>query len=147
MQDFFRPDPLGVGTKGLVFIGNDTLIYRRDNKADKYPLHLDVPGGGKEGDETPFETFRREVYEEFRLNITESDIVYFRRYPSIFEEGKFGWYAVVKLPAKVKSQIVMGEEGIDYSLMPLEEFLKKQDAWPVYQQRAADYLKFISSAS
>lgn len=138
-MDFFKVDPLAVGTKGLVFIGDDVLLYRRDNEAPKYPLHIDVPGGGAEKGETPFETYKREVKEEFGLEITEENIVYSKRYESIFEKGKFGWYAVAKLSNEARSEITFGDEGLEYMLMPLKDFLDRDDAWPVYQQRAADY--------
>jgi 8-oxo-dGTP diphosphatase len=143
MDELFRYDPLTAGTKGLVFVGDKIIVYRRDNKTDKYPLHLDVPGGGPEANETPFETFQREVNEEFKLYITSKDIVYGRRYPSNLEKGKFGYYVVAKLPKEMAAEIEFGDEGIEYLLMSLEEYLARDDAWPIFQERAADYAKSL----
>jgi len=139
MPDFFQKDDNFAGTKGLVFIGNKVLIYRRDAKAPKYPLHLDVPGGGAGLNETPFHTFQREVKEEFGLEIAPDQIVYSRRYKSSLNPNEFGWYAVAKLSQNLVGQIKFGNEGTEYMLMTLDEFLKRDDAWPAYQQRAADY--------
>ncbi len=139
MNDFFKGDDNFVGTKGLVFIGNKVLIYRRDAQAPKYPLHLDVPGGGAEPNETPFETFKREVKEEFGLDLTAEQVVYSRRYQSSLNANEFGWYAVAKLPEEQVNRIKFGNEGLEYLLMTLEEFLKQDDAWPAYQKRAEDY--------
>ena len=47
------------GVKGLIFIGNKILVYRRDNNTDSFPLYIDLPGGAKELGESPFETFKR----------------------------------------------------------------------------------------
>jgi len=138
-MDFYKPDPLSVGTKGLVFIGDKILVYRRDAKTPKYPLHLDVPGGAAEPAETPFATFKREVKEEFGLHISKDDIVYAKRYESMLKKGEFAWYAVAKLPATSRTNIALGQEGIEFMLMPLDEFLRRDDVWPAYQKRAADY--------
>jgi len=145
MNDFFKGDDNFVGTKGLVFVGDKILIYRRDEKAPKYPLHLDVPGGGAEPNETPFQTFQREIKEEFGLNIDEEHIAYSRRYPSTIVPYEFGWYAVAKLPQSVTDQIRFGNEGLEYSLMSLDDFLQCDDAWPAYQQRAADYANSLAN--
>jgi 8-oxo-dGTP diphosphatase len=147
MNDFFHGDDNFVGTKGLVFIGDKILVYRRDEKAPKYPLHLDVPGGGAEPGETPFDTFRREVKEEFGLDIIAEQIVYNRRYPSSLNPNEFGWYAVAKLPQNLGGQIKFGDEGLEFILMSLDEFLKRNDAWPAYQKRAEDYASSLINKS
>ncbi|MBI1857132.1 NUDIX domain-containing protein [Candidatus Saccharibacteria bacterium] len=122
-------------------------MYRRDAKAPKYPLYLDVPGGGAEPGETPFDTFKREVKEEFGLDITIEQIVYSRRYQSDINAGEVGWYAVAKLPEESVDQIEFGDEGLEYFLMTLDDFLKRADAWPVFQKRAEDYAKSLISKS
>lgn len=145
MNDFFKGDSNFVGTKGLVFVGDEVLIYRRDKKTSKYPLNLDVPGGGAERGETPFETFKREVREELGLDLETHQIVYSRRYQSSNNADEFGWYAVAKLPEEAKSKIVFGNEGTEWYLMRLDDFLGRKDAWPAYQQRAADYVNSVTN--
>ncbi|MEK7152571.1 MAG: NUDIX domain-containing protein [Patescibacteria group bacterium] len=141
MDEFFKYDPLTAGSKGLVFIGDKILVYRRDNKTGNHPNELDLPGGGPEENETPFETFQREVKEEFQLDLLPNDIVYVRKYPGTFEQGKFGYYPVAKLPKEVESNIKFGNEGVEFLLMSLDEYINRDDAWPVFQERAKDYLK------
>ena len=133
-------DPLAAGTKGLLFIGDKIIVYRRDHHAPIHALELDLPGGGPEGKETPFETFRREVKEEFDLDITYQDISYSQRYPSTLKPGTFGYFLVAHLPASQERQIRFGDEGIEYMLMSVEDYLSRTDAWPVFQERARDYL-------
>ncbi len=144
MQDFFNGDKNYTGTKGLIFIGDKVLVYRRDNNTELYPLHIDVPGGGAEPNETPFETFRREVKEEFGLNIKRSQIVYSKRYHSSLTIGKYGWFAVAKLPENYARKINFGNEGTEYILMPLQNYLQLGDAWPLYQERAASYANTLN---
>lgn len=141
MDDFFKYDPLTAGSKGLVFVGDNVLVYRRDNKTDNHPNELDLPGGGSKGTETPFDTFRREVKEEFSLDLMPDDIVYVRRYPSTLSKGKFGYYPVARLPKEAETNIKLGDEGTEFLLMPLDDYIARGDAWPVFQERAADYLR------
>lgn len=144
MDDFFKFDELTLGTKGLVYIGEKVLIYRRDDKTPKFPLVLDVPGGKNEPDETPFETFAREVKEEFGLIITKDDISYVRRYPSVYEDGRFAWFAVAKLPATQEKNVTFGDEGLRYQLMNIDDYMNANDAWELYQERTRDYLQFVN---
>ena len=143
MDTFFEFDSLSTGTKGLVYIGDKVLVYRRDDKTTEWPLSIDLPGGGKENNETPFETFSREIHEEFSLTITKSAITYSKRYPSTLNKGKFGHFAVAKLGVEQKQLIQLGSEGIEYMLMTLDEYLVRKDAWPIFQKRSAEYQKSL----
>ncbi|MFZ1250553.1 MAG: NUDIX domain-containing protein [Candidatus Microsaccharimonas sp.] len=107
---------------------------------------IDLPGGGPENNESPFDTFCREIYEEFGLQLTRSDIVYARKYPSILEQGKFTYFPVVQLPPSAFDKIQFGDEGVEYMLMSFGDFVNSSEiAWPALQERAADYISFLSS--
>jgi 8-oxo-dGTP diphosphatase len=144
MEDFFRFDPLSAGVKGLVYIGDDILVYRRDTKTNLFPLYIDVPGGGPKDGETPFDTFRREVKEEFGLDVVPEDIVYVRCYDGVFEIGKHSYFPVAKLPREAKNQIKFGDEGTEYMIMPIEKYLSLGDDWPYYRKHTLDYFKSLS---
>lgn len=143
MNDFYTYDKLAVGSKGHVYVGDQVIVYRRSKDAPTNAGELDLPGGGPEAHETPFETFQREVHEEFGLRIIPANIVYAKRYPSVFKPGKFGWFVVAKLPAESKDNIVFGDEGDEYMLMSDKEFLGRTDAWTFLQDRTRDYLQSI----
>lgn len=145
MDAFYTFDYNTAGSKGLVLIGDNALVYRRDENTDLFPLFLDFPGGGPEGNETPFETFRREVKEEFDLDITPEDVVHVRTYPSTLFEGKIIYFPVVQLPESAAADIHFGDEGIEYLLLPLEEFIERDDAWPTLKERTADYIRVRST--
>lgn len=143
MEAFFTYDPLLNGVKGLVFVGDKLLVYRRDAKPKLFPLFLDLPGGGAENGETPFETFQREVKEEFGLDIQKSDIVYARQYSSVHFAGTHVYFPVARLPKESEKLIHFGNEGLEYLLMGVDEFLAASDVWPVLQEKTITYLKTV----
>ena len=146
MDDFFKPVTDFSGSKGLVFVGDKVLVYRRDINTKLFPKKLDLPGGGRNGQETPFETFAREVYEEFGLTVQRENIVYARQYESSIHEGRKTFFAAAKLPATDNVNIHFGDEGMEYMLLPVQDYLKRTDAWPIFQERAADYLNATESS-
>lgn len=144
MDDFYDKDPILLGSKGLVYIGEKVLVYRRDGNTDLFPFHIDLPGGRAELNETPFDTFRREVKEEFGLEVGQNDIAYVRCYQSTFEEDKKSYFPVAKLPKSAESQIIFGDEGTEYMIMSIEEYLARDDAWKLFQERTIDYINSLS---
>lgn len=147
MDDFFNYDSKASGSKGLVLIGDKLLLYRRDYKTDVEPGKIDVPGGGPEPGETPFETFQREVKEEFGLEINKYDVVYARKYLSQYFPGRNACFPVVKLEASREKDIVFGDEGLECMLMSLDEYLDVKDAWAIFQARSGDYREKLKLAN
>jgi 8-oxo-dGTP diphosphatase len=139
-----RYDPAIQGTKGLVFIGDEVLIYRRDTNTTLAPLLLDVPGGGQEPGETPYETFARELWEEFGLELSPDDIIYVRKYSSTMEPGARGCFVAAQLPASAWDEIEFGDEGLEYMTMPLMDYLASSDSWPVIDEQIISYLAAAS---
>jgi 8-oxo-dGTP diphosphatase len=144
VPDFYEYDPRTKDSKGLVFIEDDILVYRRDTKTDAYPLKLDLPGGGVEGTETPFETFKREVREEFGLAIARQDIVYARMYPDVEHRASI-YFAVAQLPGNIATDIAFGDEGIEYYIMKPDIFTQRSDAIPLLQTCTLEYLRTRST--
>ncbi len=140
MADFFKDSRLNSGAKGLVFIDDKILIYRRDGNTRKHPFKLDIPGGKSESGETPFETFKRETKEEFDLDISEQQIGYTKRYTGISSRGAYIWFVVAHLSKGVEEYIRMNDEGVECMLMDPEDYLKRQDAWPLFQNRTSRYI-------
>ena len=115
------------------------LVYRRDNKTDSFPLYIDLPGGGRENNESPYETFKREVKEEFGFKITKKDILYAKQYVSAMDASKESYFIVVRLNVTEKD-IVFGDEGLDFFLIETENYLKLNDAIRRQQNRVLDYI-------
>ena len=102
-----------------------------------------MPGGGREGDESPFECVAREVYEELGIHLTEDCLLWSKVYPSMLFEGKESVFLVGKLRQEQFDSIVFGDEGQAYKLMPIEEFLHSKQAVPQLQGRLKDYLEEV----
>lgn len=131
------------GSKGFIFIGKKLLVYRRDANVTNFPLMIDLPGGGKEGDETPFETFAREAKEEFGIEIRKENIVHSKAHQSIVEPWKQSYFFVAKLPQSEEASIVFGSEGTEFYLLEVDYYLSREDVIDRHKVRLRDYLSLI----
>ena len=130
------------GCKIALFCGDRILTILRDDKTTiPWPNMWELPGGGREGDESPFECAAREVYEELGIKLTEDCLLWSKVYPSMLFEGKKSVFLVGKLTKEQFDKIVFGDEGQGYRLMSVEEFLGSDKVVPQLQDRVRDYLE------
>ena len=130
------------GCKIALFCGDKLLTILRDDKLNiPYPNTWELPGGGREGDESPFECVAREVYEELGIHLTEDCLLWSKVYPSMLFEGKESVFLVGKLRQEQFDSIVFGDEGQGYKLMSIEEFLSSDKVVPQLQDRVKDYME------
>ena len=125
----------------LICEGRILTILRDDKPTIPYPNMWDLPGGGREGNETPFECVTREVYEELSIQLSKDDIVWSRIYPSMLDENKNSVFLVGQLTKEQFDSIVFGDEGQGYKLVRLEEFLASDRVVPQLQERVRDYVE------
>ena len=130
------------GCKIALFCGNKLLTILRDDKPTiPWPNLWELPGGGREGDESPFECVAREVHEELGIHLTEDCLLWCKVYPSMLFEGRQSVFMVGQLSQEQFDNITFGDEGQAYKLMPIEEFLNSKQAVPQLQRRLRDYLE------
>ena len=130
------------GCKIALICGDKVLTILRDDKDDiPCPNMWELPGGGREGDESPFECAAREVYEELGIHLTEDCLLWSRVYPSMLFADKQSVFLVGQLTQDQFESIVFGDEGQGYKLMSIEEFLSSSQVVPQLQERLKDYLK------
>ena len=130
------------GCKIALFCEDRILTILRDDKPNiPYPNMWELPGGGREGDESPFECAAREVFEELGIHLTEDCLLLSKVYPSMLFEGKESVFLVGKLRQEQFDSIVFGDEGQGYQLMNVEEFLSSSQVVPQLQDRLKGYLK------
>lgn len=125
----------------LICDGRILTILRDDKPTIPWPNLWELPGGGREGNETPFECVAREVYEELGIHLNEDCLLWGKIYPSVIFEGKQSVFMVGQLRQEQFDNITFGDEGQAYKLMSIEEFLKSKQAVPQLQGRLRDYLE------
>ena len=125
----------------LICDGRILTILRDDKPTIPWPNLWELPGGGREGDESPFECVAREVYEELSIQLLKDDIVWSWIYPSMLDENKNSVFLVGKLTQEQFDSIVFGDEGQGYRLVRLEEFLALDWVVPQLQERVRDYVE------
>jgi 8-oxo-dGTP diphosphatase len=140
-KDTFNSDVDFNGTKGLVFIGDKIIVYRRDTKTSSFPLQIDLPGGGRENNESPFETFKREVREEFGLTIEREDISYSKKYQSILDPSKEAFFMATRPLNTEEKDIIFGDEGLEFFLISPQDFVNLKDGVKRQQDKVAEYLR------
>lgn len=132
------------GCKIALICGESVLTILRDDKPSiPWPNMWELPGGGREGDEGPFECATREVYEELGIHLTEDNLLGSKVYPSMLFERKQSVFMVSQLSQEQFDSIVFGDEGQGYKLMPIEEFLTSSQVVPQLQGRLRDYLEGV----
>ena len=132
------------GCKIALFCGDKLLTILRDDKTTiPWPNMWELPGGGREGNESPFECAAREVHEELGIHLNEDCLLRSKVYPSMLYEGRQSVFMVGQLSQEQFGNIIFGDEGQGYKLMNIEEFLKSKQVVPQLQRRLRDYLEEV----
>ena len=130
------------GCKIALLCDDRLLTILRDDKASiPYPNMWELPGGGREGEETPFECVQREVFEELGLKLEEADIVWAKAYPGMLDPDKTSIFMVGIITQEDFASIAFGDEGQAYQLMDVSQFLSDNKVILQLQDRLRDYLE------
>ena len=122
------------GAKLILFLGERILVLRRDDRPDiPWPGRLDLPGGGREGEETAEVCVTRETSEEVGLTVHAKDLVWRER----LDRGVF---FAAHLPASAEREIVFGSEGQGWLLMSPQDFIQHPEAIPHFAEIVQRYL-------
>ena len=129
--------PFG-GAKLALYLGDQLAVILRDNKPDLiFADHWDLPGGGREGAETPLECALRECQEELGLKVPVAAIRWGRKFQ---ENLAAKWFFVAQMPHDTARDIVFGDEGQEWQLMSEEDFLRHEKAVPAFQYRLSRWI-------
>ncbi len=127
------------GAKLAVLSGGQVLSLLRDNRVDiPFPGMWDLPGGGREGAETPEGCVLRETREETGLTLDRHRIVWKRAYPST--GGLLRWFLVAEVPPGEIGDARLGDEGQALRWFDIAAFLALEDGIGHLQDRLRDYL-------
>lgn len=121
------------GAKLALFVGRKLVTILRDDKPDiPWPAHWDLPGGGREGDETGIQCALRETHEEIGLIVPDTALTWGRLYT---RKGLNFWFFAAQVPARAATDIQLGTEGQRYELISPGEYLICDKAIPQFQER------------
>jgi len=128
----YAGQPFG-GAKLALYLGDRlTVILRDATPGLLFANHWDLPGGGREGSETPLECALRECHEELGLRVPCDAVVW----GAAFYEGDVAkWFFVAQLPREMVAHVRFGDEGQRWDLMSEREFLEHPYAVPAFQDR------------
>ena len=116
-------------------------ILRDDIPTIPWPKMWELPGGGREGEETPFECVQREVFEELGLKLEEADILWVKDYQGMVDPDTTSIFMVGTISQEECASIVFGDEGQAYQMMDVSQFLSDEKVVPQLQDRLRDYLE------
>jgi 8-oxo-dGTP diphosphatase len=134
-----------VGSKAALICDGSILSYLRDAKPGlRYADWWDLPGGGREGDETPQECLLRELEEEFGLRLPPDRLIWAKDYPGMIDHRQRAWFFGGSLTQPEIAAIRFGDEGQRWKMMSLAEFRQHGRVIPAMQARALDFLAAIS---
>jgi 8-oxo-dGTP diphosphatase len=134
MKDF-------AGSKIALYYDNQIIVYLRDDKPGlNFAGMWDLPGGGRENKETPFQCVQREVIEEFGMHLDPAAISWTREYPALVDPNRRMHFFVGEITKEQVDSIVFGEEGQEWRFMKPEEFIAHENAIPGLRGSLRDYL-------
>lgn len=134
------PDRPFHGAKLILTCGDGLLVLLRDDVPSiAWPGHWDLPGGGREGRESPLECGLRELLEETGLALAPERLRGESR-PSASRPGGAAWVFRAELTEAEVAAVRLGDEGQDLRLMPLAEYLAHPRAIPHFREMVRDVL-------
>ncbi|MCY7020586.1 NUDIX hydrolase [Streptococcus sanguinis] len=116
-------------------------ILRDDIPTIPWPNMWELPGGGRENEETPFECVQREVFEELGLKLEEAAILWVKAYQGMLDPDKTSIFMVGTITQEDFASIAFGDEGQAYQMMDVSQFLADKKVIPQLQDRLSDYLE------
>lgn len=127
-----------IGAKVTLFVGTRIVTVLRDDiPSIPWPGYWDLPGGGREGEESPFDCVARETMEEVNLSLGQEDVVWAKSY---FGDGHDRWFFVARMDEQRAADMQLGNEGQRIILMTPDDYLIHPKAIPAFQSRMADWI-------
>lgn len=123
------------GAKAVLYRGARLMVMRRDDiPTIPWPGRIDLPGGAREGGESPEICCAREVLEETGLAIDTARFSWRRFHPDPF--GASGsWLFAAEIAEAEEAAMQLGDEGQALWMMEVGAYLAATDAIPKQQER------------
>ena len=129
------------GAKLALFLGDHLAVILRDDRPGlAWAGRLDLPGGGRDADESPRDCVLRETREELGLTLNPAHLCWSRRF--VGQSGPV-WFFAAHLAAERARDVVLGDEGQGWRLMSPADYLADPLAIPHFQDRLRLYLSTL----
>lgn len=136
-----------VGAKLLLVQGSQVLTYQRDDHPGLPWRGLwDLPGGGREGRESPEACVLRELQEEFGLTLPPERLLWARAFPALVDPARDGWFFAGEIAPEEIATIRFGSEGQGWQMMRLDDWLSHPRAVAPLQLRSRIALRALGWA-
>ncbi|HEY1074857.1 MAG TPA: NUDIX hydrolase [Patescibacteria group bacterium] len=129
------------GTKIALLHEKKIVVLLRDNIPElPYANMWDLPGGGKEGNETPRQCLAREVNEELGIAVNENSIIWEKLYTEPEDTTLHFSFMVCFINQATIDKIVLGDEGQRWMLMPISKFFEDAQVIGKFKPPLRDFL-------
>ena len=134
------------GAKIALYLGDRlVVILRDDHKGLPFAGCWDLPGGGREDDETPIETVARELFEELHIVLESTKIIYEVRETVETRHGAAVHFFVARWDGLADDGVVLGDEGQRWCWMPVSDFVSRKDVVAPLRGRLSRALQQITT--
>ncbi|RYH06402.1 NUDIX domain-containing protein [Tropicimonas sp. IMCC6043] len=117
------------GAKVAAWCGGEILCYQRDDFAHiPDPGLWDLPGGVRETGETLLDCAIRETWEEFGIALPQDAFGDAARFVKFEPHRIEALFLTARLTPPMVAAITFGEEGQQWRMMPVAEFVTRPDA-------------------
>lgn len=131
-----------VGIKIALLFNDQIIAIQRDDKPGlRFAGMWDIPGGGRENQETPNETAKREVFEELGITLNDKDFIYQKEYPAMVEKDSIAYFLAANITNEQIKGIVFGDEGQGWKLTTITELISNESVVPHLRGRLEDLVK------
>lgn len=136
------------GAKVALIHRTEVLVILRDDLPGlPWAGYWDLPGGGREGDESAEACVLREVAEEIGLRIAPERLIWRSDHASTTRAGAVGVFFAAGITGAELAAVRFGDEGQGWRMMALTEFLNHDRAVPFLQDRLRGYISRSGSRS
>jgi 8-oxo-dGTP diphosphatase len=126
-------DPFHGAKVAVIWQGTVATLLRDDKPDIPWPGWWDLPGGGREGTESPWACACREAAEELALDLFAQTPRHASGY--LDQAGRVVWFFVALPLVFDAAALRLGNEGSAWQMMPLDTFLTHPRVIPQFQTR------------